>query len=62
MLGECRTLVDSVVVHSNVSDRWQWDPNPYEGYTVIGAYQALTFWEYPLLKEEKISLGTNRFR
>ncbi|GAU10903.1 hypothetical protein TSUD_426640, partial [Trifolium subterraneum] len=24
------------------SDRWQWQPDPDEGYTVRGAYQLLT--------------------
>jgi hypothetical protein len=45
LLGECRALLVNVVVHSDVSDRWQWDPNPHEGYTVRGAYQALTSME-----------------
>jgi hypothetical protein len=42
-LRECRSLLltRSLQVHS--SDRWQWQPDPDEGYTVRGAYQLLTF-------------------
>jgi len=42
MLEECRTLLDNVVLQPNVSDRWQWDPDIHVGYTVRGAYHALT--------------------
>ena len=34
LLEECRALIDNVVVHSNAYDRWQWDPDPHEGYSV----------------------------
>jgi len=42
MLEECRLLLDTVCVQSNVSDRWQWDPDTHDGYIVKGAYQILT--------------------
>ena len=42
MLEECRTLLDNVVLQPNVPDRWQWDPNIHVGYTLRGAYHALT--------------------
>ena len=35
-------LLDTIFVQSNVSDRWQWDPDTHDGYTVKGAYQILT--------------------
>ena len=47
MLGECGALLNNVVVQSNVSDRWQWDSDPYEGYSVRGAYQTLTDTDVP---------------
>ncbi|XP_024626758.1 uncharacterized protein [Medicago truncatula] len=50
LLGECRALLDNVVVQYNVYDRWQWDPDPHEGYTVRGAYQALTSMEVPTIE------------
>jgi hypothetical protein len=42
MLEECRLLLANVSVQSNVFDRWQWDPDTHEGYTVKGAYKCLT--------------------
>jgi len=42
MVEKCRHLLDAVFVQSNVSDRWQWDPDTHDGYTVRGAYQILT--------------------
>jgi len=42
MLEECRQLLDSVILQTNTLDRWQWDPNIHDGYTVRGAYQILT--------------------
>jgi hypothetical protein len=50
LLGECRALLNNVVVQSNVSDKWQWDPNPHEGYTVRGAYHALTSMEVSIVE------------
>lgn len=41
MVEECRLLLDTVCVQSNVSDRLQWDPDTHDGYTVKGAYQIL---------------------
>jgi len=37
MIKECRILLDTVVVQSNVSDRWQWDSGTHDGYIVRGA-------------------------
>jgi len=42
MLEECRQLLDGVIVQANILDRWQWDPDIHEGYTIRGAYQILT--------------------
>jgi hypothetical protein len=42
MVEECRILLDIVVVHANVSDRWQWNPDTHDGYIVRYAYQILT--------------------
>ena len=47
MVDECRILLTNVVVQSNVSDRWQWDSNIHDDYTVRGAYQALTYMDAP---------------
>jgi len=42
MLEACRLLLDGVSVQANSIDRWQWDPDIHDGYTVRGAYQILT--------------------
>jgi len=42
MVEECRILLDTIVVQSNVSDRLQWDMDNHDGYTMRGAYQILT--------------------
>jgi len=42
MLEACRLLLDGVSVQVNIIDRWQWDPDIHDGYTVQGAYQILT--------------------
>jgi len=42
LLAECRQLLDGVSVQANTIDKWQWDPDIHEGYTVRGAYQILT--------------------
>ena len=34
MLEECRKVLDGVIVQANILDRWQWDPDIHEGYTV----------------------------
>ena len=47
-LEECRTLLLDVSLHSNVSDRWVWLPDPQGGYTVRGAYQLLNRKDIPL--------------
>jgi len=49
MLGECRLILNNFVVHTDVSDRWQWTPDIAGGYTVRGAYQILTFQGAPLI-------------
>ena len=41
MLAECYHLVNDVVLQTDVSDRWQWDPDIVGGYTVRGAYHIL---------------------
>ncbi|GAU24791.1 hypothetical protein TSUD_157040 [Trifolium subterraneum] len=42
MLRECQTLLLNFTLQVHSSDRWQWQPNPVDGYTVRGAYQLLT--------------------
>jgi hypothetical protein len=42
MVEECRVFLAHVLVQPNVSDRWQWDPDIHDGYTVRGAYHVLT--------------------
>jgi hypothetical protein len=39
---ECRHLLNNIVLHSNISDKWQWNPDIQGGYTVSGAYHILT--------------------
>jgi hypothetical protein len=41
LLEECRQLLNGVTVQANIIDRWQWDPDIQNGYTVRGAYQIL---------------------
>ncbi|GAU22735.1 hypothetical protein TSUD_138600, partial [Trifolium subterraneum] len=41
-LRECQTLLFNISLQDQFSDRWQWRPDPIEGYTVRGAYQLLT--------------------
>jgi len=47
-LEECRTLLLDISLHSNVSDRWVWLPDPQGGYTIHGTYQLLTMKDNPL--------------
>jgi len=49
MLAECRHLLDGVFVQPNILDRWQWDPDIHDGYTVRGAYQILSTTVVPNL-------------
>ncbi|MCH79399.1 cysteine-rich receptor-like protein kinase [Trifolium medium] len=42
LVGECQSLLMTISLQDCVSDRWQWQPNPDDGYTVRGAYQLLT--------------------
>ncbi|GAU19481.1 hypothetical protein TSUD_77250 [Trifolium subterraneum] len=42
MLRECQSLLLNLTLQDRSSDRWQWQPDPDEGYTVRGAYQLLT--------------------
>jgi hypothetical protein len=42
MLRECQSLLLNISLQAQSSDRWQWQPNPDEGYTVRRAYQLLT--------------------
>ncbi|GAU36101.1 hypothetical protein TSUD_277120 [Trifolium subterraneum] len=42
MLRECQILLLNITLQVQSSDRWQWQPDPDEGYTVRGAYQLLT--------------------
>jgi hypothetical protein len=42
MLAECRLLLDGVFLQDNILDRWQWDPDIHDVYTVRGAYHILS--------------------
>jgi hypothetical protein len=42
LVEECRQLLNGVVLQSDISDRWLWDSNNDDVYTVRGAYQILT--------------------
>ncbi|GAU37007.1 hypothetical protein TSUD_150430 [Trifolium subterraneum] len=42
MLGECQTLLLDIPLHAHSSNRWLWQPDFADGYTVCGAYQLLT--------------------
>ncbi|CAJ2658061.1 unnamed protein product [Trifolium pratense] len=42
MLGECQSLLLTVSLQDHVSDRWQWQSDLDDVYTVRGAYQLLT--------------------
>ncbi|GAU20751.1 hypothetical protein TSUD_239450 [Trifolium subterraneum] len=42
MLREFQSLLLNLTLQDRSSDRWQWQPDPDEGYTVRGAYQLLT--------------------
>ncbi|MCH83355.1 putative non-LTR retroelement reverse transcriptase, partial [Trifolium medium] len=42
LLGECQSLLLTISLQDHVSDRWQWQPDPDDGYTVRGTYQLLT--------------------
>jgi len=49
MVGECRHLLNSFVVQSDVSDRWQCLADIAGGYTVSGSYRILTTQAAPLV-------------
>ncbi|CAJ2657271.1 unnamed protein product [Trifolium pratense] len=42
MLGECQSLLLTISLQNHVSDRWQWQYDLDDDYTVRGAYQLLT--------------------
>jgi len=42
LVVECSHLVNNVVLHTDVLDRWQWDLNIVGGYIVNDAYHILT--------------------
>ncbi|PNX67361.1 heat shock protein, partial [Trifolium pratense] len=42
MLRECQSLLANISLQAQLSDRWQWQPDPDTGYTVRGVYQLLT--------------------
>jgi hypothetical protein len=37
-LRECQSLLLTRSLQDRFSDRWQWQPDPDEGYTVRGTY------------------------
>ncbi|XP_045797924.1 uncharacterized protein LOC123892139 [Trifolium pratense] len=42
MLGECQSLLLTIILQTHSFDRWQWRPEPDTGYSVRGAYKLLT--------------------
>ncbi|GAU50622.1 hypothetical protein TSUD_410230 [Trifolium subterraneum] len=42
MLRECQALLLNLSLQAQSSDRWQWQPDPVEGYTARGTYKLLT--------------------
>jgi len=42
LLKECRALLYDASLQHNVSDHWQWRPDPSKGYSVRGVYRLLT--------------------
>ena len=42
LLEECRALLFDIYLLPNVSDIWEWTPDPTEGYSVRGAYDLIT--------------------
>ncbi|XP_045821746.1 uncharacterized protein LOC123914588 [Trifolium pratense] len=42
MLGECQALLFTLSLQDHVSDRWQWQADLDDGYTIRGTYQILT--------------------
>ncbi|XP_039687874.1 uncharacterized protein [Medicago truncatula] len=41
-MRECITLLDDVVLHVHIQDRWRWLLDPVHGYSVGGTYRFLT--------------------
>ncbi|MCI39717.1 heat-shock protein, partial [Trifolium medium] len=42
LLGECQALLLNISLKAQSTDRWQWQLDPDQGYSVRGAYQILT--------------------
>ena len=42
LVEECMILLTNIVLQTNVSDKWQWELDKKDGYTVRDVYQALT--------------------
>jgi hypothetical protein len=38
-LGECQILLHNFILHAQSPDLWEWQPYPFRGYSVRGAYQ-----------------------
>ncbi|GAU42262.1 hypothetical protein TSUD_327400 [Trifolium subterraneum] len=47
MLRECQTLFSLFTLQIQSLDRWQWQPDSVEGYTVRGSISAFDFSGYP---------------
>ena len=47
LVEECRQLLNGVVLQSNISDRWHWDSNIDDVYTMRRAYYLLTSMAEP---------------
>jgi len=47
MLVECRNFINGFVLQSDIPNRWQWDPDIVDGYTVRGVYQILATQTLP---------------
>jgi len=49
MLEECRIFLSNVFLQLNVSDTWQWQPDPAGGYSVRSSYEVLTPQDHHVL-------------
>ncbi|GAU23017.1 hypothetical protein TSUD_336650 [Trifolium subterraneum] len=41
-VGECCTVLSNVLLLGGIPDEWEWMSHPHVGYSVCGAYPALT--------------------
>jgi len=49
LVGECRTLLHTIVLQHNVPYQWHWYPDIIGGYTVRTSYHLLTSQDLPIV-------------